>query len=692
MRLRAFLFGACLVVLGMAAAGSAAPQTYTPTGPPSYAPAEKVGLPEIRNLLLASNVPPETIERLLEAYPEDRTFTAEEARVLVESAVAISGVPERGEGASVRRPTGYPVGREGIRPLPETEPLPAGTRPTLGELPIFGQNIFLVAPEGFEPPQDVAVGPEYVLGAGDELAIVLWGTVEKQWTPLVSRDGNVALPQVGLIPAAGLSLAEFRETLRARLAAVYSGFELSVSLTTLRSIQVSVLGEVRRPGTYTLSPLSTSFNALYYAGGPTEIGTLRGVKVFRGDTLISVVDLYDLLLSGESGDDVRLGTDYRVFVPPVFGRVSVRGDVRRPARYEVKPGETVDDLVRFAGGTTATSYTPRQVLDRVRSDGTRETFDLALDAAGGATAVLDGDALTIYSVYQVEPRQYVTISGEVQAPGRYELFPGMTVSDLVFRAGNPIESAFLSGGELSRLAPSEGDSVAYTIPFSLESAISAPHGASDFALQAEDRVHIRRAPGWVPQATVTVTGEVRFPGAYSLTLREERLSQVMHRAGGLNAEAFPSASGLFRKEGGRIIVDFARVLSNPGSIEDVIMADGDSVYVPRYNETIQVTGAVSRPGALIYRPGKTADYYLRRTGGLREDADKGRVHIIGVDGSAQKVRRSMWFDPEVPPGAIIEVGSKAPGKATDWLGAIRDGATIMSGLATTIYIITQLNK
>jgi protein involved in polysaccharide export with SLBB domain len=465
-----------------------------------------------------------------------------------------------------------------------------------------------------------------------------------------------------------------------------------VSLTTLRSIQVSVLGEVRRPGTYTLSPLSTSFNALYYAGGPTEIGTLRGVKVFRGDTLISVVDLYDLLLSGESGDDVRLGTDYRVFVPPVFGRVSVRGDVRRPARYEVKPGETVDDLVRFAGGTTATSYTPRQVLDRVRSDGTRETFDLALDAAGGATAVLDGDALTIYSVYQVEPRQYVTISGEVQAPGRYELFPGMTVSDLVFRAGNPIESAFLSGGELSRLAPSEGDSVAYTIPFSLESAISAPHGASDFALQAEDRVHIRRAPGWVPQATVTVTGEVRFPGAYSLTLREERLSQVMHRAGGLNAEAFPSASGLFRKEGGRIIVDFARVLSNPGSIEDVIMADGDSVYVPRYNETIQVTGAVSRPGALIYRPGKTADYYLRRTGGLREDADKGRVHIIGVDGSAQKVRRSMWFDPEVPPGAIIEVGSKAPGKATDWLGAIRDGATIMSGLATTIYIITQLNK
>jgi protein involved in polysaccharide export with SLBB domain len=676
----------------MAAAGSAAPQTYTPTGPPSYAPAEKVGLPEIRNLLLASNVPPETIERLLEAYPEDRTFTAEEARVLVESAVAISGVPERGEGASVRRPTGYPVGREGIRPLPDAEPLPAGTRQALGELPIFGQNIFLVAPEGFEPPQDVAVGPEYVLGAGDELAIVLWGTVEKQWTPLVSRDGNVALPQVGLIPAAGLSLAEFRETLRARLAAVYSGFELSVSLTTLRSIQVSVLGEVRRPGTYTLSPLSTSFNALYYAGGPTEIGTLRGVKVFRGDTLISVVDLYDLLLSGESGDDVRLGTDYRVFVPPVFGRVSVRGDVRRPARYEVKPGETVDDLVRFAGGTTATSYTPRQVLDRVRSDGTRETFDLALDAAGGATAVLDGDALTIYSVYQVEPRQYVTISGEVQAPGRYELFPGMTVSDLVFRAGNPIESAFLSGGELSRLAPSEGDSVAYTIPFSLESAISAPHGASDFALQAEDRVHIRRAPGWVPQATVTVTGEVRFPGAYSLTLREERLSQVMHRAGGLNAEAFPSASGLFRKEGGRIIVDFARVLSNPGSIEDVIMADGDSVYVPRYNETIQVTGAVSRPGALIYRPGKTADYYLRRTGGLREDADKGRVHIIGVDGSAQKVRRSMWFDPEVPPGAIIEVGSKAPGKATDWLGAIRDGATIMSGLATTIYIITQLNK
>ncbi len=690
MKLRAVLFAAMLP--GVMAAGPALAQTSASSDTPAYAPVERLGLSEIRNLLIARNLPPEAIERLLRAYPEDQSFTAEEARVLVESAVALTAPDTQDRRLAARPPTGYPVGRDGLRPGAQGEvQAPVAPLP-LGELPVFGQAFFKAAPETFEPPQDAAVGPDYILGAGDELSIVLWGAVEKQWTPMVSRDGTVAIPQVGLIPAAGLSLEEFREALRAQLAAVYSGFELSATLRTLRSVQVSVLGEVRRPGTYTLSPLATAFNALYYAGGPTDIGTLRGVKVFQGDSLLAVVDLYDLLLDGESGSDIRLGTDYRVFVPPVFGLATVRGDVRRPARYEVRPGETVDDLLRFAGGATATSYALRSVLDRVRSDGTRETYDIALAAEGAETRVADGDALTIYSVYHVEPRTYVTVTGEVQAPGRYELFPGMTVSDLVFRAGNPLESAYLSGGELSRLAPSEGDSVAYTVPFSLERALGAPHGDFDFALHAEDRVHVRRAPGWVPQAMVQVTGEVRFPGTYSLTLREERLSQVMRRAGGPTAEAFPSASGLFRKEGGRIIVDFERVLSNPGSIEDVILADGDSLYVPRYKETIQVTGAVSRPGALVYQPGKTADYYLRRTGGLREDADKGRIHIIGVDGSAQKVRRSMWFDPEVPPGAIIDVGIETPGKDMDWLGAIRDGMTIVSGLATTIYIVTQLDK
>ena len=650
---------------------------------------ESVTLPEIRIMLLARDVPAKMVEQVLAAFPEDRVFDQDEAQILIDSTLALMAPRP---GTAGERGTGEPLppGTDAMAPgeKPTRVSIPAYRPP--GEVPIFGQSIFRNAPEGFEPPEDVAVGPDYVLGAGDELSVTLWGSVQKHWLPQVERDGMVSLPEVGLVAAAGLSLGEFRETLRSRLAGVFSGFDLSVTLSSLRSIQVSVLGDVRRPGSYTLSPLANSFNALYYAGGPLDTGSLRDVKVFRGDELLATVDLYDLLVKGESGGDIRLGTDYRVFVPPVSGLVTVRGDVRRPGRYEVKPGETAGDLLRFAGGLTATSYTPRAVVERVRGFAGRVSLDVDLATQADTLQMQDGDVFTIYPVYHVEPRRFVQVSGEVQSSGMYELYPGMTVTDLVFRAGNLLESAHLPRAELSRLSYSEGDTVAVTLFFDLGASLAMPHGPSDLKLLPDDRLYVRRRPGWRPQARVDVQGEVRFPGGYTLTLREERLSQVLTRAGGLTDEAFASASALFRDGEGRIIVDFQRALDRPGGLEDVALADGDSVYVPRYNETIQVVGAVSRPGALVYQPGKTADYYLRRTGGLSENADEGRIHIVKVDGVVEKARRSMWFDPEVPPGAVIEVATKAEGEGVDWMAAVRDATTIVSGLATTIFIVTQI--
>ncbi len=687
--------GAGLTVILLVTAPAAA-QVFTDSGAPSKSgdASETLTLPELRILMLSREVPVETIDKVLSAFPEDRTFTRDEAQVLLDSTEALSAPPGAAPGRETRTAPGE-------RPAAETERGPTVRTPEVpiresfrppGGVPTFGQSIFRGAPEGFQPAEDVAVGPDYVLGAGDELSIVLWGAVQKHWTPIIARDGTVALPSVGLISAAGIPLGEFRETLKSRLSGTYSGFNLSVTLKTLRSIQVSVLGDVRRPGTYTLSPLSTSFNALYYAGGPLETGSLRRVRVFRGDSLLATVDLYGLLLEGDGTGDVRLGTDYRVFVPPVYGLATVRGDVRRPARYEVRPGDTVADLVHFGGGLTATSYSPRAVLDRVQGDGGRLSRDV--DLAGGADTmqVHDGDLLTVYPIYHVEPHRYVYVTGEVQSPGRYELFPGMTVSDLVFRAGNTLESAFLARAELSRMAPGTQDSVAYSVFFNLGDALARPHSSADLPLEPEDRVYVRQQPGWTPQATVDVTGEVRFPGTYTLTRREQKLATLLTRAGGFTLEAFPQAAGLFRPSEGRIIVDFERALTRPDGPENVVLADGDSVFVPRYNETIQVTGAVSRPGALVYQPGKTADYYLRRTGGLTENADPGRVHIVRVDGVVQKARRSLWFDPEVPPGAVIDVEAKPQGEGVDWMGAIRDATTIVSGLATTIFIITQIKK
>ncbi len=664
----------------------AAAQVFTDPAPQDVSSDQKsLSLAEIRLILLSRDISPDLIDKVLGDFPEDRTFTQDEAQILIDSTTALAGQRE----TTTRTTTGQPGGPpkvQGPQVTTTERLLPPGT------VPLFGQSIFRGAPEEFQPAQDIAVGPDYILGVGDELSIVIWGSVQKNWNPVIARDGTVALPEVGLIPVAGTSLGEFRETLKARLAGVYSGFNLSVTLSTLRSIQVSVLGDVRRPGTYTLSPLSSSFNALYYAGGPLETGTLRRVKVFMGDSLLATVDLYGLLLRGESKGDVRLGTDYRVFVPPVYGIASVRGDVRRPARYEVKPEDTVADLMHYAGGLTATSYAPRAVLDRVNGAEGRVTRDVDLAAEADTVLVRDGDVLTVYPVYHVEPRRYVVVSGQVQSPGRYELYPGMTVSDLIYRAGNTLESVYLSRAELSRLSPAAGDSVAFSVFFDLEDALKRPHSEADLTLLPHDHLYVRRRPGWAPQATVDLTGEVRFPGTYTLTRQGEKLDELLKRGGGFTLHAFPSAAGLFRKGQGRVIVDFEKALNHPSSLENVALVEGDSIFVPRYNQTIQVVGAVSRPGALVYQPGKTADYYLRRTGGLAENADKGRIQIVRVDGVAQNARRSLWFDPEVPPGAVIEVDTKPPGKEVDWMGAIRDATTIMSGLATTIFIITQIKK
>jgi protein involved in polysaccharide export with SLBB domain len=686
MKLRNPLWALHLPLILLVLALPAAAQVFTDNASQSAPLDQKsLSLAEIRLVLLSRNVSPDLIDKILADYPEDRTFTQDEAQILIDSATALAG---GGEG-------GAPPAPAGKQPAPPVRgPEVTAKEPILppGALPLFGQSIFRGAPEEFQPAQDIAVGPDYILGAGDELSIVLWGSVQKSWSPMIARDGTIALPEVGLVPAAGSSLGEFRKTLRARLAGIYSGFDLSVTLKTLRSIQVSVLGDVRRPGTYTLSPLSSSFNALYYAGGPLESGTLRRVKVFQGDSLVATVDLYGLLLRGESRGDVRLGTDYRVFVPPVYGMVTVQGDVRRPARYEVKPGNTVADLVHFAGGLTATSYGRRAVLDRVNGAGGRMSIDVDLDAPADTLQVRDGDVLTVYTIYHVEPRRYVYVSGQVQSPGRYELYPGMTVSDLVYRAGNTLESVYLARAELSRLSSTSGDSVAFSVFFNLRDALDRPHSQADLTLLPHDHLYVRRRPGWTPQATVDLTGEVRFPGTYTLTRHGEKLDELLKRGGGFTIHAFPSAAGLFRKGQGRVIVDFEKALNHPASLENVALAKGDSIYVPRYNETIRVTGAVSRPGALVYQPGKTADYYLRRTGGLAENADKGRIQIIRVDGVAQNAHRSLWFDPEVPPGAVIEVAAKPEGEKVDWMGAIRDATTIVSGLATTIFIITQIKK
>lgn len=674
---------------------------------------------EVRRMLMDAGA---SSGALLDPYPSDYAFTEEEVRELLRSIPqeelleelkrrrAISEAGERElyvPGRGLATPSKYPRARlkddRVIRP--------------------FGYEVFAYSPLDYAPTEDVPVGPDYVLGPGDELKITLWGTVEKYYEPTVNREGNVVLPELGIVQASGITLGAFEEKLGRRFSRVYSGFHLDVSIGRLRTIQVFIVGDVTRPGAYTISSISTVFNALYYAGGPTERGSLRRVLVYRSGALIAEVDLYDYLLRGDNSGDLTLKSGDTVFVTTVGPMATVQGAVRRPAIYELAGDESVADAVELAGGFTAEAFPERVEITRVsvdaglvslvldcsspgpgdsssmRGDSASVQADSALAGADHMACleeekVKDGDEITVYSVWHVFPKEFVSIQGAVQFPDEYPLYPGMRVSDLIFRAGGLLDQAYLMTAEVSRIEeePEKSGLVSDLMFIDLDAVIGARHSEADILLERADKVFVRQIPGWRSQHLVMIGGEVRFPGTYTLKRKEERLSYLIERAGGLTPEAFPEAGSIHRRDEGRVIVDFARALDNPGGRDDIELVDGDSVHVPVYSSTIKVEGAVGRPGAIVFRPGKSANYYIDRTGGFLEQANKNSVRIIRLDGSSVTARKRFWFDPEVEPGNSVTVELKDPRGRINWVATIKDATAILASVATTVYIVTRIEK
>ncbi len=649
---------------------------------------------EVGRMLLDAGA---TSTAVLDPYPADYEFTEKEVQELLRSIPQDELLEEYKSRKLMEK-------KEQRRPdeLRLQAPRPRAPVRDDKEIRPFGFDVFSYSPLEYSPTEFIAAGPEYVLGPGDELVISMWGAVEKYYEVTINREGNVVLPELGVVPASGATLEGFEERLADRFSGVYSGFKIDVSLAKLRTIQVFVVGDVVRPGAYTISSVSTAFNALYYAGGPTDVGSLRKVLVYRSGKLMATVDLYDFLLTGDTGGDVRLRSGDTVFVTPAEQRVTIKGAVRRPAIYELKGGETVADVVELAGGFGAAAFTERIEIARIDSDSGRTS--VVLDCRIGSQAdtldclessvVMDGDEIVVYTVWHVHPKEHVSIRGQVQFPGEYPLFPKMRVSDLVFRAGGLLDQAYLLRAEISRIEerPEESKLVSRVMFTNLHQALSAPYSDRDILLESKDKVFVRKIPGWRTQHLVDIDGEVRFPGTYTLERKEERLTYLLERAGGLTPEAFPSAGSVHRKDEGRVIVDFAKALEDPGGRDDLTLADGDSIYIPVYPNTIKVEGAVGRPGSIVFSPGKSAGYYIQRTGGFLEKANKGSVRIVRLDGSTDPARNRFWFDPEVKPGNKIIVELEEPGRGIDWSATIKDATTIAASVATTIYIITRIDE
>jgi protein involved in polysaccharide export with SLBB domain len=304
-------------------------------------------------------------------------------------------------------------------------------RGSLGTLlPVYGDSLFRQVPSTFAPLREVNVTPDYVLGPGDQLVIRIWGQVNFNAQLTVDRSGSIYLPQVGEIHVAGLSFAQVNQHIHDALGRVYKSFELDVEMGQLRSIQVFLVGQARRPGTYTLSSLSTLVTALFATGGPSVQGSLRDIQLRRNGQTISHFDLYDLLILGDMSKDAPLLPGDVIYIPPVGTQVAIAGDVHVPAIYELKGATTVDQALHFAGGLSSTASVLRASLERLDEQKTRTVVDITLEGAGLATPLQQADLLRVLPI-SPQFEKTVTLRGNVAETGRFAWHPGMRLSDII---------------------------------------------------------------------------------------------------------------------------------------------------------------------------------------------------------------------------------------------------------------------
>lgn len=297
-------------------------------------------------------------------------------------------------------------------------------------LPIYGVNLFSKVPSTFAPLDMTPVPLDYILGPGDELRVRVWGQVSFQTNVRVDRSGEIFLPQVGPVHVAGMPFSQLSSHLHDAIGRVYHNFELTVDVGQIRSIQVYITGQARRPGVFTVSSLSSLADALFASGGPSVQGSMRHIQLRRGSALITDFDLYRLLVNGDRSKDVQLQSGDVIFIPPAGAEVAVTGSVRDSAIYELRAGETLADLLSNAGGVTSMAAEARVSIERIEEHHDRQAIEVAYDANGLATPLADGDLVRVYSIVPMYQKT-VILRGNTANPGRFAWHPGMRISDLI---------------------------------------------------------------------------------------------------------------------------------------------------------------------------------------------------------------------------------------------------------------------
>jgi protein involved in polysaccharide export with SLBB domain len=502
--------------------------------------------------------------------------------------------------------------------------------PSARNITQFGYSLFASKGASFAAASDIPVGSNYRIGPGDELRVLIWGRINNTLALTVSRDGSVAIPEIGPLQVAGLTFEQAKKLIEDRAGQI-TGVKVDVTMGRLREIQVFVVGEVTAPGAYNVSALGHVANALEAAGGITKIGSLRRIELRRGNQLAKIIDLYGLLLNGRVEGDDQLQPGDVIFVPVIGPVAGVVGDVKRPAIYELTGrGEPLRDLIKLTGGISAFGYSQRVQVERVQNHEKRIALDVDLNQLRSQRFEIgDGDLVKVYPVLPVQ-HDVVVVRGNVNRPGKYQWHAGMRLSDLVAAAEGVAPHTFFRYAMIRR---KEGPEKATRIvPVDLAAALSDHSaGPQNVALDQEDELTIFSESQMKYLPTVQVLGEVRNPGYYVLS-QGMRVSDLLYLAGGLRDDAYQKQAELARTQvvdGTRTAhtfmdVDLRAALSATDANNPALVAN-DQLFVRRATDwhlpwVVQVRGRVARPGPYTIHEGERIASVLERCGGLLPDA------------------------------------------------------------------------
>lgn len=600
------------------------------------------------------------------------------------------------------------------RLLFRADTLPSLDRATPGEvLPGVERQLNLPAIDAFFETADplatilqrtiTTVPATYQLSGGDILTLRYWSpTMEMQErTLVVDETGGITLAEMGRVIVRGQTLAQAEATLRQRLSQFIKGVQVSITLKELRTMPVTVIGQAYYPGTYNVPAIATAYNLLFACGGPNSSGTMRRIEVRRRGKTVGIIDFYKFLLSGDQAEDIPLEPGDVLLIPPRLKRVTVNGEVRRKAIYELFEHEMLKDALYYAGGVKPSGVSQRIQVSTLKPGSSRLLKDIDLTALEGKDSIplYDGDIIDVFSVRTTLVNK-VSIEGAVDQPGQYELVPNMTVTDLISRARGLLSDAYPKRADLFRVNP---DNTLTLLPVDLEKALAGDPEAN-IRLSRWDRlvVYTRDFITWTRSRYVTVRGAVRSPGIFPRS-DNMRVSDLLLQAGGTRPEAYlEQAVLLHQRADGSYVYDYINlneaIKENPK--HNLLLRDGDLLAVYRMDEvqftpshTVRIQGEVVSPGVYPRGEGMRLSDVLRLAGGLTPRAgDRIQVAHARIDEGEQSVTTCTYStatsmptpDPVLKDGDVITIQGRGTYQERPYIvtveGAVnRPGPVVLRG-------------